>query len=94
MGDVEKLDVIDASLVEAVLADMGQDGMTATAPAAPLGGLVDPGQALDLAARVAMLEAQSNEQGAALRRVLSLLVEWVEGDAAKPDMGRVGKTRA
>ncbi len=37
--------------------------------------------ALDLAARVAMLEAQVEEQDAALRRVLTLLVDWVENDA-------------
>jgi general secretion pathway protein A len=39
-------------------------------------------RALDLAARVAMLEAQVEEQDAALRRVLSLLVDWVENDTA------------
>lgn len=37
-------------------------------------------RALDLAARVAMLEAQVEEQDAALRRVLNLLVNWVEND--------------
>lgn len=35
---------------------------------------------LDLKARVAMLEAQVEEQDVALRRVLGLLVEWVEAD--------------
>jgi putative secretion ATPase (PEP-CTERM system associated) len=33
---------------------------------------------LDLAARTTMLEAQVEEQGVALRRVLSLLIDWVE----------------
>jgi len=31
--------------------------------------------------RIATLEARINEQEAALRRVLGLLVSWVEGDA-------------
>ncbi len=38
-------------------------------------------RALDLAARVAMLEAQVEEQDAALRRVLDMLVTWVENDS-------------
>ncbi len=37
-------------------------------------------RALDIAARVAMLEAQVEEQDAALRRILALLVNWVETD--------------
>jgi general secretion pathway protein A len=40
----------------------------------------DDARALDLAARVAMLEAQVEEQDAALRRVLNMLVDWVEND--------------
>lgn len=36
------------------------------------------GATLDLAARIAMLEAQSEEHGVALRRVLTLLIDWVE----------------
>jgi putative secretion ATPase (PEP-CTERM system associated) len=37
---------------------------------------------LDLAARITMLEAQSSEQDAALRRVLTLMVDWVESENA------------
>jgi general secretion pathway protein A len=34
--------------------------------------------------RVAMIEARLDEQEAALRRILGLLVDWVEGDSARP----------
>jgi len=44
----------------------------------------DPG----LAARVAELEARIDEQDAALRRVLTLLVDWVEGDQ-RPDLASI-----
>jgi general secretion pathway protein A len=40
--------------------------------------------------RIARLERQLAEQDEALRRVLSLLVDWVEGDpAARPDLSRL-----
>jgi general secretion pathway protein A len=38
-----------------------------------------------LAARVAELEARVEQQDEALRRVLTLLVDWVESDTAKPE---------
>ena len=38
-----------------------------------------------LADRVAVLEARLEEQDAALRRVLTLLVDWVESDGRRPD---------
>jgi general secretion pathway protein A len=71
-----------ASLDKAALIDdLGHDeaGDSVVVPAT---GAVPNGQALDLAARVAMLEAHVDEQGAALRRILSLLVDWVEADEA------------
>ena len=83
---------IDAAMVDAVVADMGEDQVVAASADQPTLTLVPPPSAiptgpdpatLDLAARVAMLEAQAEEQGAALRRVLALLVEWVEADEAK-----------
>ena len=50
------------------------------------GGAGDPA----LAARVASLEARLEETDAALRRVLNLLVEWVErGDSDRPDLERL-----
>lgn len=47
-----------------------------------------------LAERVAALEARLEEQDAALRRVLTLLVDWVEGEARHPDLGRLHSTAA
>ncbi|CAN5355210.1 XrtA-associated ATPase [soil metagenome] len=43
----------------------------------------------DVAARIAALEARVEEQDAALRRVLTLLVDWVETDARRPDISRL-----
>ncbi len=39
-----------------------------------------------LNARIAALEERLEEQDAALRRVLTLLVDWVEGDQRRPDL--------
>ncbi len=51
------------------------------APAAEVAPTVDTA----LVARVAELEARVEQQDAALRRVLTLLVDWVESDTAKPE---------
>jgi putative secretion ATPase (PEP-CTERM system associated) len=87
-GALEQADVIDGALVRSVIADLDEDQVSgpdiATASArkqAEKRGH-DP-VTLDLAARVAMLEAQSEEQGTALRRVLGLLVDWVEAEEAR-----------
>jgi type II secretory pathway predicted ATPase ExeA len=43
-----------------------------------------------MAERIAALEARVEEQEAALRRVLTLLVDWVEaGDSQRPDLSRL-----
>ena len=47
------------------------------APAAPA---IDPEQLAALEAQIASLETRLVEQDAALRRVLDLLIEWVERD--------------
>jgi general secretion pathway protein A len=97
MGALEAATVIDRELVEAVIVDLGRDQSApdAVSDQAAL-KLVDSPRprsvaaapsdtALDLAARVAMLQAQTEEQGTALRRVLALLVDWVEADeVARP----------
>lgn len=49
----------------------------------------DGEEASALAAHVAQLEARIAEQDVALRRVLSLLVDWVEGDGRKPDIASI-----
>lgn len=41
---------------------------------------IDPEQLAALEAQIASLEARLVEQDAALRRVLDLLIEWVERD--------------
>ena len=91
-GALEGLEVIDEHVVEAVVADLGTDMPAAAAPvpepvAAPVAG--PSATALQSAAvdadRLAMIEARLVEQDAALRRVLALLVDWVEGDMARPD---------
>jgi general secretion pathway protein A len=90
LGSIENADVIDGGLVSRVLQDLGNE--TPHAAAAPVAKVkasndaadpqhvtyVDDSRLLDHEARIAMLEAQIQEQEAALRRVLTLLVDWVE----------------
>ena len=89
MGSVEGAEVIDGALVGRVLSDLGNETpKTVASPmaAAPIDAVVasmpvaDDSRLLDHEARIAMLEAQIQEQEAALRRVLTLLVDWVERD--------------
>ncbi len=86
MGSVENASVIDAALVGRIISDL--EAETATlAPVAPTFGLsplADEGRVLDHEARIAMLETQIEEQEAALRRVLTLLVDWVEREEHGP----------
>lgn len=88
-GAIEQLDVIDEDAVAVVVADLASDGH-ALRPAAVEGR--DGGHThpilppADLAERLGQIEAQLTEQDAALRRVLTLLVDWVEGDGSRPDL--------
>ena len=90
MGSVEGAEVIDSALVSRVLKDLdnetpgsathvaaSSDVIDAPIMAAAT-SVVDDSRLLDHEARIAMLEAQIQEQEAALRRVLTLLVDWVE----------------
>ncbi len=101
LGDLDAAPAITADMIDSVMADMAHDASNADAEAAaeiaaaPGLRLVDAaaspdGHTLDQAARIAALEAQVEEQGAALRRVLGLLVEWVEAedDQRAADMRR------
>lgn len=93
---MEKLETIDADAVEAVAADMESDRPQAREERVlPLrGASISPVQARDthvqpvhdpaLERRVAALEARLEEQEAALRRVLTLLVDWVENGQQAP----------
>jgi putative secretion ATPase (PEP-CTERM system associated) len=93
-GAVEQLDTIDADTVAAVVADISED-MRAPAPkeerVLPLRSYSpaaseapqqssEPVRDLALERRVAALEAKLEEQETALRRVLTLLVDWVENN--------------
>ncbi len=87
MGAIEDAGTIDEALVARVVADFAGDApqrvsapvaaAPVTAPLAANAETADPA----LEARIAALEAQLVEQEAALRRVLTLLIDWVERDA-------------
>jgi len=88
--------MIDLALVRAVILDAARELPATTAPVAakaapepavasePVAVPVPEPVAVDhgVADRVAALEARIDEQDAALRRVLTLLVDWVENDSA------------
>ncbi len=84
-GAIERIDVIDGGTVDMVAAEIGGD-MPAVPASAPLASLAEPlpmsRPFADLASaspdRLAAIEARLEEQDAALRRVLALLVDWVE----------------
>lgn len=73
-GAIEELDVIDGQCITDVVDDAHAE---ASSPAATAIAALDS----VVADRIATLEARVNEQEAALRRVLGLLVSWVEADA-------------
>ncbi|SEM43296.1 putative secretion ATPase, PEP-CTERM locus subfamily [Sphingomonas gellani] len=91
-------DLIDGDVVEAVVADLRADlpspgrVTVVEAVAASDQEAEHPPLAGDEAAdhaRLAELEARIDEQDRALRRVLMLLVDWVEGDATRPSLAAV-----
>ncbi len=76
---VEELDTIDAETVLAVAEDLEEDAPRAAEErAAPT--TFEPVRDLALERRVAALESQLHEQERAMRRVLTLLVDWVESE--------------
>jgi general secretion pathway protein A len=98
---IEDRQLIDAVLVEAVVADMAADLPASRSTSQPLrprdggdpvwapasAGAQEPGHDRATSfteARITALEARVEEQDAALRRVLTLLVDWVESDARAP----------
>ncbi len=84
LGSIENLDHFDAHIVHNVVEDHAADEVVVHAPPAKATqkavatDMAPHPATLDLAARTAMLEAQVEEQGVALRRVLTLLIDWVE----------------
>ena len=96
-GAIENLDTIDGDAVDAVVADMNGDAQMPrrprVVPEAPLPIRRDaeagpPREDMgELAQRCAALEARVEEQDAALRRILTLLIDWIESDAPRPEPG-------
>jgi len=126
-GAIEQIDVIDAKVVDAVVADITGDMPAPTAPAPrPVAAAPEPMPEPEIVAapepirasepvtlrepvapaepaapandarpapieiahdRFAAIEARLEEQDAALRRVLALLVDWVEGNEAAAARG-------
>lgn len=86
MGSVENATVLDAALIGRVLSDLGAETPTSSlaAPTSRPSPLADDSRVFDHDVRIAMLETQIEEQEAALRRVLTLLVDWVEREEHGP----------
>ncbi|MBY8827082.1 ExeA family protein [Hephaestia mangrovi] len=78
-GAIEGLELIDGDIVRAVVDDMRGDVPDKAEPLEPIA----PGDADEVIRRIAMLEARVEDQNTALRRVLTLLVDWVEADTAR-----------
>jgi general secretion pathway protein A len=95
-GAVEKLELIDAAAIDAAQADLVADGQGGASASAPTAVLAEELASIErprlgfgdtaLLRRIAALEARVEEQDAALRRVLSLLVDWVEGGGDAPQL--------
>lgn len=90
-GAVEGLARIDAATIDMVAADMGEERAvpdTTEAPRRRAADAAPPTEAApvrivtaqdpELVDRIASLEERLDEQEAAIRRVLSLMIEWVE----------------
>jgi general secretion pathway protein A len=92
-GAIDQLSVIDGADVATVIADMEKDiPVQAPTPAPPLGIQSSAAAAVideSLSARITLIESRLDEQEAAIRKVLSLLIDWAEGDEASPDLARV-----
>ncbi len=96
---MEQLDTIGEDTVEAVAADMASDSpqpVRREEPVLPLRASIEsspqtaeqpaqPVRDLALERRVAEMEARLEEQEKAIRRVLTLLVDWIENGEGPPD---------
>ncbi len=96
LGAVDSTDVVDELLVAKVVDDFGRDQKAVAAVAAPVVSCVDSTEApvtaeadpvltdetrlSDYDVRITLLENQIEAQEAALRRVLTLMIDWVERD--------------
>lgn len=81
---VEQLELISGADVDLVAADMAADRpASASKRVLPLRRPVEAGAPADssLEGRIAGLEARLEEQEAAIRRVLTVLLDWVENES-------------
>jgi general secretion pathway protein A len=87
-GAVEQADGLNGADVQRVVSDLAADAPQTTPVARPPEPQGEPTQThvrdLQLERRVAALEARVNEQEVIVRRVLTLLVEWVENGQQAP----------
>ena len=87
-GAVEQADGFDGADVERVVADLAADAPQAAQARRAPEPQAEPTQTrvrdLALERRVAALEARADEQEVIVRRVLTLLVEWVENGQQAP----------
>jgi len=97
-GAIEKIDVVDGKLVDLVAADIAGDMPAVASTPLPSPAVQPRGVPLPMSApandaitisaeRFAAIEARLEEQDSALRRVLALLVDWVEGNEAAAARG-------
>ncbi|PAX09658.1 ExeA family protein [Sphingomonas lenta] len=89
---MQELELIDAGAVAAVLADMRADMRVVESVAAEPAGAVPLRP--DVERKIAALEKRIEVQEAALKRVLALLVEWIEGDLEPPASAEPFRGRA
>jgi general secretion pathway protein A len=97
-GAIEQIDSFTAEDIEAVIADLGQDmpapqvaepahaadrSATAEDPVARAAPPAPSAETVAHAARIARLEARLEEQDAALRRVLTLMVDFIENEESR-----------
>src|SRR5687768_7341920 len=82
---IEQLETIGGADVEAVAADMAADRPASPSrrvlPLRPFAGASEPAGDASLERRIAAIEARLDEQEAAVRRVLTVLLDWVENES-------------
>ncbi|MCM8732145.1 ExeA family protein [Hephaestia sp. GCM10023244] len=88
---MDRIATIDAEVIDAVIDDLAADvHHPAPQPIADAAKAATVPSIDEAMQRIAMLEARVEDQDAALRRVLTLLVDWVEGgdsQRSEPVMG-------
>ncbi len=82
LGAMEHAQIIDSRIVQSVAMEAAQETVAQVDNA--MSRLATDPASLDASARISVLEAQVTEQDAALRRVLSLLIDWMESEPAPP----------